>query len=52
LSRKLGTSHPAFVAELMEPAFYPDFADSFELQKPMPLINHHHFAELIANEFL
>ena len=48
----LGTSHPAFVSELMERVFYPDFADSFELRKPLPISGRHHFAELIADEFL
>jgi len=36
----------------MERVFYHDFADSFELKKPLPIINRHHFAELIADEFL
>jgi len=47
----LGTSHPAFVAELMERVFYPDFEHSFELQEPLPIVIRHHFAELIADEF-
>ncbi|MBT8434473.1 MAG: phosphatidylserine/phosphatidylglycerophosphate/cardiolipin synthase family protein [Gammaproteobacteria bacterium] len=48
----LGTSHPGFVAELMERVFYPDFENSLEIRKPLPMMIRHHFAELIADEFL
>ncbi len=48
----LGTSHPATVKELMERIFYPDFAISSELHEPLPLGVRHHFAEVIADEFL
>ncbi len=48
----LGISHPAIVNELLERVFDPDFAISQELYEPVLLGTRHHFAEIIADEFL
>ncbi len=48
----LGISHPAIVNELLERVLDPDFAISQELYEPVSLGTHHHFVELIADEFL
>ena len=48
----LGISHPATVDKLLARVFYPDFADSAELHKPVELGARHHLAELIADELL
>ncbi len=48
----LGTSHPAVARALLEQLFEPDFVASREISRPLPLGPRHHFAELVADEFL
>ena len=48
----LATSDPDTVETLLERVFYPDFAASTELHEAAPIGIRHHFAELIADEFL
>ncbi len=48
----LGTSHPAVGRAILEQLFEPDFAVSRELTGKRRIGPRHHFAELVADEFL
>jgi cardiolipin synthase len=48
----IATSHPAFVDELLERVFAPDFENSVELTEPFPERWSDHLAEIVADYLL